>query len=1210
MVNIIYTGVNDPRTARTIATVDSAPTTTLHFEQTPQANQPNVQETTVVKKEVREENINQARESRSNSRSGKGKSNGAKNPPKPRTTTSAIQSKIDTIENNNIKYTKAIEAEEKIKLSIKDINEKISICEKSGGAASTEYIKMVEEREALYQQYQERVRIRQNAYDCIRRNCTSLENSLNKRTVPLSQNLQNAGKTWRKVVENHSRTNQTLNNNYAEYKKLYESSRVKTTIVETTSTTRVVQTPTETLTPNRTIGTGNLNQGTMTFTQTGESAAAGEAIKGGTPPKVGKATPAGEPAELALRPEPPVNVNKPNMIKVVENPTGLAPTRVNGGVQPVKLTLPNDPSVIIEGEVTQLNESGNAGKFGTGMKAAVTAAAVVGAGVEFANAARAFQNGDMAAGAGHAAMGTGFGAGATGAFLKGTAGEVLRGAGIVTGAALFAHEAWRYGQKGEVMPATVYSVGGISMGIQATRLASVPCLGPTAALGSAAAVGWAVGDVVSKTLITPNTNHSLSYEEAEKLMGHRLPHMAQPLQANYMLGCMEYFNHGYDAISAGTKIPAQWKRLWTSVEGRMADLREDIAKDPQAAYEKGVNGLNYNGKNRANAFLIQEGLWAGAKARSFDDLPRVGNDIHDEAHAAKSDLSQVLLMETAPNSCVNDMMKARLCAFMLRNGAGFTADDLAMAARSNDEVTLATMLLSVKDKETGKARPLINYDTGNWEVSNPTERETLLLPSDMKTEKNMNTLMREAIKNQTAFPLKMSAIYSAFNSEGDMKIDSDILVSVLEDPKTPLLGEGEDRTVEQLPKEERQIVESQSKALLSIVCGNHESGYQFRNWQITPEVVGAVSNLDEAGQRAFLQYATGQGLAQQSPDMLVALETLERGINGANQENPTAALQADEGQVQPQIVESQPQPQAVAETPEPKKEVATEKVSWAVDVNITDPSEHVYKNPVAYERAHARLTGKMYKNVRQKPRYREKDREQMLANIRSLEEQGLLPKGEGGKSNSEVFLYKLQQINLLSNDESGVRVNGQKMRFGSYISDNGKNPTARQAEKLLRKKDLTPQEQESLAATILKAEEIVDDDGKMLMDVHRGNNSSYNKNGTKNFEDVARSHVETISIDQEITGTEQQRAEAKQNVDTMLSVIGELNLPQPKRLDVNSSKAAMLERKQADGATAEQPQADATAEKKGNLLTTLGDSSKGSVNNGAEPIRKQETQYC
>lgn len=667
-------------------------------------------------------------------------------------------------------------------------------------------------------------------------------------------------------------------------------------------------------------------------------------------------------------------------------------------------------------------------------------------------------------------------------------------------------------QKGKYVEGTVYASGAAGTAHLATQLfmGTATSLGTTVAAASTATVaatagigavtGWELGNWIADTYTNPALNYEMNPQDAKELIDKQIASVNLGGKPAYLAGFIDYFNDGFDTSTAGSSLLAQFNRAFTSNQSRTEKLLKTIQSDPQVAYNRGVKGLGGNKGDGANAFLIYEGIKNGARVHGFNELTNL-NEIHNGSDIAKSDLSQLLMMNASKNTNTNLITQAKTAEFLLSHGAGYTADDLANAARNPyGELMLSTMLLTVKDKHTGEMRTLYDTKDGKeFQYLAPSPTEEFILPTEMKTEENMNTLMRECLRTKQVSPLKFSAIQQAFNNEGQMKIAADILTATLTNPQKYLGDDVEDN--------KRWAQE----ATLTTLCGNKENGYRFHAWEITPSVVNAVGNLDDDRKNAFIQYAQETGLAKDSPEMQTALNNLAPGA---------FKTQEPVENQQPSVENQDPN---ASTTPEPIEKISSEKVSWTTNRTVAGPVEHIYKNPVAYERAHARLTGQMYRNVKQKPRYTEKEYEQMLAHIQAYENRGLLPKGTDGKSNAEIYMYKLQQINRLSYDKSLVEVNGEKVAFGDYISENGKNLTARTAEKLLKTKEITPEQEKALIGTLLKTEELVDDNGKMLMAVQAGNNRSYNKDGKKNFEAIQSTQTITETHEEVITGTEVER---------------------------------------------------------------------------------------
>lgn len=505
-------------------------------------------------------------------------------------------------------------------------------------------------------------------------------------------------------------------------------------------------------------------------------------------------------------------------------------------------------------------------------KAAGTGLGLFGTVYEGTEAAQAFEKGDNLEGAYHTANTLAYGGATAGIFVGGALGAGMITAGGVAGSIQLGVEAVKDAQKGHYSSAALEAAGAAyfghatlsgSMFLSAgTAVSAAPVAVTTAAVAGSAALGWKAGRWIDSTFIDPARNYSMDVKDSAKLVGDRMKNVSLGEQPAYLAGFMNSFNDGFDAVSTGWGFKAQWNRLTTSNESRKNKLLEEIANNPQAAYEKGVKGLGGNKGIGANAFLIHESINAGAKPREFNDLSATKNDIHPASKAVKSDISQTFYMNVSNNEEINNIAQAKTALFLIQNGAGYMADDLAEAARSNNELMTDALLLSVKDNQTGKVRMLYDMnDAQKWDYTPPTATEEFILPKEMRTPENMNTLMREAIKANEVTPFKVSAIQQAFNNEGQMKIAEDVLTETISNPQKHLSDSIEDK-------------ENAQEAVLSAICGNKEAGYRFHAWQITPAVVSAVKNLDPERKEAFIRYAQETNLGKDNPEMQAALKEL------------------------------------------------------------------------------------------------------------------------------------------------------------------------------------------------------------------------------------------------------------------------------------------------------------------------------------------------
>ena len=101
-----------------------------------------------------------------------------------------------------------------------------------------------------------------------------------------------------------------------------------------------------------------------------------------------------------------------------------------------------------------------------------------------------------------------------------------------------------------------------------------------------------------------------------------------------------------------------------------------------------------------------------------------------------------------------------------------------------------------------------------------------------------------------------------------------------------------------------------------------------------------------------------------------------------------------------------------------------------------------------------------------------------LANIRAMEEKGLLPKGPGGQSNAEVYLYRLQQARLFYSPDERLEMSDGSRQTADKALGSG-DMTFRQVYDALINGQITdPQQLEQLARTIQITEGCINNRGQ------------------------------------------------------------------------------------------------------------------------------------
>ncbi len=129
----------------------------------------------------------------------------------------------------------------------------------------------------------------------------------------------------------------------------------------------------------------------------------------------------------------------------------------------------------------------------------------------------------------------------------------------------------------------------------------------------------------------------------------------------------------------------------------------------------------------------------------------------------------------------------------------------------------------------------------------------------------------------------------------------------------------------------------------------------------------------------------------------------------------------------------------------------------------------------AYIHAKTRLDGLVKKDPKMA-----KTVDNLRKNYKEMEEKGLLPKGENGKSNADIYAYKMCMANALAHPEEKVKdqYTGEKISFKEQIGGNHREAM----KKISAGKSLTEEDQISIAQTTLGVEQHISDTGQLISD--------------------------------------------------------------------------------------------------------------------------------
>lgn len=335
------------------------------------------------------------------------------------------------------------------------------------------------------------------------------------------------------------------------------------------------------------------------------------------------------------------------------------------------------------------------------------------------------------------------------------------------------------------------------------------------------------------------------------------------MHAAYKQGFQDYFNMGYDTVDNPT-WGGDFARLFSTQGGRTDDLIKNIQDNPQQMYEQGSSGLGGNKGMNANIFLMAEALNNGAKPTDFEALRNKyaddafvvhgkpltekgwGGDARTNNKYKKSDITGIQGNENQVGTLL----------YFLQKGAGFTADDLA--ARVGDPAELGALLYAVRDTSNGNVRLPFNEQG----VPNPKETEVYIMPDKMRTQENMNALMRHMIAQKVVSAQTVSLIKTGISQGRPFKLSEDVLCQLISGKYT--CHEDVGNTVD----EKKQVAEE--------IIGTKENGYNFSTWEITPKVVETViSSLDDETKKAFITYARENNIGQNNPELIEALNKID-----------------------------------------------------------------------------------------------------------------------------------------------------------------------------------------------------------------------------------------------------------------------------------------------------------------------------------------------
>ncbi len=129
----------------------------------------------------------------------------------------------------------------------------------------------------------------------------------------------------------------------------------------------------------------------------------------------------------------------------------------------------------------------------------------------------------------------------------------------------------------------------------------------------------------------------------------------------------------------------------------------------------------------------------------------------------------------------------------------------------------------------------------------------------------------------------------------------------------------------------------------------------------------------------------------------------------------------------------------------------------------------------AYVHAQTRLNGLVKKDPKMA-----KTVDNLRKNYKEMEEKGLLPRGENGQSNADIYAYKMCMANVLAHPEEKVKDanTGKKVSFQEQVGGNHREAM----KKISAGKPLTEEDQMRIAQTTLGVEQQISDKGQLISD--------------------------------------------------------------------------------------------------------------------------------
>ncbi len=155
-----------------------------------------------------------------------------------------------------------------------------------------------------------------------------------------------------------------------------------------------------------------------------------------------------------------------------------------------------------------------------------------------------------------------------------------------------------------------------------------------------------------------------------------------------------------------------------------------------------------------------------------------------------------------------------------------------------------------------------------------------------------------------------------------------------------------------------------------------------------------------------------------------------------------------------------------------KEEENRRALAAAQEVEKKEIMVHGY-SAEAYVHAQTRLDGLVKKDPKMA-----KTVDNLRKNYKEMEEKGLLPRGENGQSNADIYAYKMCIANSLAHPEEKVKDanTGKKISFKEQVGGNHRDVVRRISDG----KPLTEEEEISIARTTLGVEQQISDKGQLI----------------------------------------------------------------------------------------------------------------------------------